>query len=55
MRNRLLRCIPGVLLGVLLFDLSHAIARGGRTNWLTVAVLALLTAAALLVHRRTTH
>ncbi len=41
---------PFVMAGLLLFSIATAIMAGGRANWLTVAVVALLLA--LMLFRR---
>ena len=53
MRPSLRRVLLFILAGVLLFNLIDAIRHGGRANWLTVAVIALVLAFHLWVDART--
>ena len=47
------RVVPFLLAGILLFNLGDAIINGGRGNWITVAILALLLALLVWQRRRT--
>lgn len=46
------RILPAVLAGLLVFNLLEAITIGGRGNWLTAAIIALLLAFTLWRRRR---
>ena len=46
------RLVPFILAGLLVFNLIEAITGGGRGNWITAAIIALLLAFTLWRRRR---
>ena len=46
------RVLPFILAGLLVFNLVEDIINGGRANWITVAVMALVLALTLWWRRR---